>query len=214
MAAVLFDLDGTLLDTAPDLGGALNQLLAETGRDALPLGTIRPHVSHGARALLRLGLGVEPGDPAYEAYRRRLLDRYQANIATHTRLFPGMGDVLAHLEGAGIPWGVVTNKPGWLTAPLMAAVGLAHRAACVVSGDTTPHPKPHPAPLLHACRTAGAAPGHCLFVGDAERDVVAGRAAGMATLVALFGYIPAEESPRTWGADGYLEAPRDLLEWL
>lgn len=214
VGTVLFDLDGTLLDTAPDLGAALNRLLEDTGREPLSLEAIRPHVSHGARALIRLGLGVEPGDPAFDHYRSRLLDHYRNHLATHTRLFPGMAEVLAHMEERGIGWGVVTNKPGWLTEPLMEALDLAARAACIVSGDTVAHPKPHPEPMLHACRTAGTAPQQCLFVGDAERDVVAGHAAGIRTLVALFGYIPEEESPRTWGADGYLESPADLLQWL
>jgi len=214
VGTVLFDLDGTLLDTAPDLGAALNRLLADTGRAPLALEQIRPHVSHGSRALLRLGLGVEPGDPAYEGYRTRLLDHYLRHIATHSRLFPGMEQVLDHMAANGISWGVVTNKPGWLTLPLMDALDLTRHAACIVSGDTTDHPKPHPAPLLHACRTAGTAPERCLFVGDAERDLVAGRAAGMTSLVALFGYIDAGEAPHTWGADGYLEGPLDLLQWL
>lgn len=214
MGTVLFDLDGTLLDTAPDLGAALNRLLADMGRAPLPLEQIRPHVSHGARALLRLGLGLEPGDPGYDDHRARLLDHYVNDIATHSRLFPGMEQVLEHMAAHGITWGVVTNKPGWLTGPLMDALDLTRHAACIVSGDTTAHPKPHPAPLLHACRTAGTPPARCLFVGDAERDLVAGRAAGIPTLVALFGYIDAGESPHTWGADGYLEGPLDLLRWL
>lgn len=214
VGTVLFDLDGTLLDTAPDLGAALNRLLADTGRAPLAAEQIRPHVSHGTRALLRLGLGVELGDPAYEGYRTRLLDHYLRDIAAHSRLFPGMEQVLDHMAARGISWGVVTNKPGRLTLPLMDALGLTGQAACIVSGDTTDHPKPHPAPMLHACHAAGTPPEHCLFVGDAERDVVAGRAAGITTLVALFGYIAPEEAPRSWGADGYLEGPLDLLRWL
>lgn len=212
--AVLFDLDGTLLDTAPDLGAALNRVLASHGREPLPAAAIRPHVSHGARALVGLGFGLAPGDPGFEERRRELLDAYRANLFRETRLFPGMEAVLGHCETRGIPWGVVTNKPAWLTDPLLAALDLARRAACVVSGDTTAHPKPHPEPLFHACARTGAAPAACLYVGDAERDVAAARAAGMAVVVALFGYIPPGESPREWAADGYLEAPEDLIPWL
>ncbi len=212
--AVLFDLDGTLLDTAPDLGRALNRVLARHGRPPLPPAAIRPHVSHGARALVALGFGLAPGDPEYEDRRQDLLAEYQAHLARETRLFPGMEAVLRHCRERRIPWGVVTNKPGWLTDPLLAALDLDRRAAFVVSGDTTPTPKPHPAPLLHACAAVDADPGACLYVGDAARDVTAARAAGMAVVVALFGYIPPEEEPLGWGADGYLEAPEDLLPWL
>jgi phosphoglycolate phosphatase len=214
LGAVLFDADGTLLDTAPDLARALNRLLAEAGRGPLPLAEIRPHVSHGARALVRLGFGLERGEPDFEPRRLRLLELYREDLSTQTRLFPGMQGVLEALEDRGLPWGVVTNKPAWLTDPLMEALGLAQRAACVVSGDTTTNSKPHPEPMLHACRLVGVTPGRCLYVGDAPRDVAAGRAAGLHTLVALFGYIGRDERPETWGADGLIERPLDLLEWL
>ncbi len=212
--AVLFDLDGTLLDTAPDLVQALNRVLAEQGRRSLPFDTVRPAVSHGARALIALGFGLSRESPDFEPLRRRLLELYRADLATHTRLFPGMESVLQDMERRGIAWGVVTNKPAWLTEPLMAAMGLADRAACVVSGDTTGNSKPHPEPLLHACRQAGAEPGHSLYVGDAPRDIEAGRAAGLRTLVALFGYLAPGDQPESWGADGAIGRPEELLEWL
>lgn len=211
---VLFDLDGTLADTAPDLAFALNCLLREQERTPLPYEEIRPVVSHGATALVKLGFAIDPDEPAFSALRERLLSLYREHLAQETRLFQGMAELLDAIERLGMNWGVVTNKPAFLTQPLMAALGLAERAACIVSGDTTANRKPHPAPLLHACHLAGSEAVQCLYVGDAERDIRAGREAGMATLVALFGYIGEEEAPETWGADGYIESPEDLLRWL
>jgi len=211
---VLFDLDGTLLDTAPDLADALNAVLRANGRAPLPFEAIRPVVSHGGRALIERGFGLDPEHPDFEPLRRQLLDRYQAHIADRTRPFPGMEDVLASLEARGMDWGVVTNKPGWLTEPLLRALGLLDRPACVVSGDTLAERKPHPAPLLHACELTGRTPAECLYVGDARRDIEAGRNAGMPTLVALFGYFLDDDRPETWGADGLIEHPADLLAWL
>lgn len=211
---VLFDLDGTLLDTAPDLGGALNRLLHERGRPALPLERIRPYVSGGARRLVQLGFGVTDDAPEFPVLRRRFLELYHENLAAGTRLFPGMDRVLQRLESRDRPWGIVTNKPGWLTTPLLAALGLDLRAACVVSGDTTGRSKPHPQPVLYACERLGVAPGQCLLVGDDRRDVEAGRAAGTMTVAALFGYIPTEEDPADWGADGGVRAPVELLDWI
>jgi 2-phosphoglycolate phosphatase len=211
---VLFDLDGTLLDTAPDLANALNATLQGNGREPLPFDIIRPVVSHGGNALIQLGFGLSPGTAEFERLRQQLLSFYQANIAQNTRLFPGMDEVLDHIESNGLKWGVVTNKPGWLTDPLMEALGLANRAASIVSGDTLNERKPHPAPLLHACREIGAEPQHCLYVGDAERDVRAGHNAGMITLVAMFGYLMDDDHPETWGATALIDRPRDILAWL
>jgi len=211
---VLFDLDGTLLDTAPDLAGALNMVLAEQGRPALPFERIRPVVSHGGIALIELGFGLARQDPAFAALRQRLLAIYRANLAVRTRPFPGMSELLAAIESRHMNWGVVTNKPGWLTEPLLQALGLFERAACVVSGDTLPERKPHPAPMLHACRLAGSEPAQCVYVGDAQRDIEAGRSAGMHTLVALFGYIEADEDYRKWQADAAVDSPAGILDWL
>ena len=211
---VLFDLDGTLLDTAPDLAAALNAVLRANGREPLPFEAIRPVVSHGGRALIEPGFGLDPGHPEFEPLRRQLLDHYQAHIADRTRPFPGMEAVLETLEARGIDWGVVTNKPGWLTEPLLQKLGLLDRAACVVSGDTLAERKPHPAPLLHACELTGESPSRCLYVGDAQRDIEAGRNAGMPTLVALFGYFLAGDRPETWGADALIEHPAGILDWL
>jgi 2-phosphoglycolate phosphatase len=211
---VLFDLDGTLLDTAPDLADALNAVLIENQRPPLPFGEIRGVVSHGAMALVRLGFALEESHPDFQPLRRRLLAHYRDNIARRTRPFRGMDEVLDALEQRGYPWGVVTNKPGWLTEPLLKTLGLYARAACVVSGDTLGTRKPHPAPLLHACALTGSRPEHCVYVGDAERDVEAGRNAGMRTLVALFGYFQGHERPQDWPADDHIHSPQELLDWL
>lgn len=211
---VLFDLDGTLADTAPDLAHALNCLLREQERAPLPYETIRPVVSNGATALVRLGFGIDPDQPVFSALRDRLLSLYQQHLTQETRLFQGMADLLDAIEQHGMNWGVVTNKPAFLTQPLMTALGLAERAACIVSGDTTANRKPHPAPLLHACQLAGSEAAQCLYVGDAERDIRAGRAAGMTTLVALFGYIGPQDRPETWGATGLVADPIDIINWI
>ena len=212
-AALLLDLDGTLLDTAPDMGGALNRLRGEHDLGPLPAERIRPVVSHGAMRLVSLGFPTATGAD-FERLRLRFLELYSQNIATQTRLFPGVEAVLDELERHGLPWGVVTNKPGWLTGPLLAALGLGRRAACVVCGDTVAQRKPHPLPLLHAARLLDVPAERCLYAGDAERDIQAGRAAGMATLVAAYGYLSAEDDPRSWDPTGVIDAPDELLEWL
>ncbi len=213
LRGVLFDLDGTLLDTAPDMAGALNQLLAAEGMEVLPFERIRPHVSHGALRLVRLAFG-EPEAPRFEDLRRRFLDFYRAGIARHTRMFDGFEIVLNTLEAAGLRWGIVTNKPGWLTLPLLEEMGLATRSGCVVSGDTLVERKPHPMQLLHAAGLLGLQPGECVYLGDAERDVQAARNAGMIPLVAGFGYLGAGEDPNAWQPDAIFGQPTDLLEWL
>lgn len=211
---VLFDLDGTLADTAPDLADALNGVLVEEGREPLPFETIRPVVSHGGIALIRLGFGLEPGTAEFQRLRGRLLDLYRAGIVNRTRLFPGINELLDEIETRGLSWGVVTNKPGWLTRPLMAGLELDERAAAVVSGDTVAERKPHPAPMHHACRAAGTVPDRCLYVGDAQRDIAAGRGAGMATAVALWGYLSEADRPADWGADAMAESPPAILGLL
>lgn len=212
LRTVLFDLDGTLLDTAPDLAHALNQVLINQGRAPLPFERIRPVVSHGGKALIELGFGIDEMDVGFADLRRQLLDIYRANLARETRLFPGMEEVLEGLSARGLNWGVVTNKPGWLTEPLLRELGLYEQAACVVSGDTVPERKPHPAPMLHACRLAGCEAPQCLYVGDAQRDIEAGRNAGMHTLAALFGYIQEEDRPEEWRADAMVEQPLEILD--
>jgi phosphoglycolate phosphatase len=210
---VLLDLDGTLLDTAPDMAAALNRLRAENGATALAFDVIRPHVSHGAAALVRLGF-PDVADEDFQRLRDRFLDVYAADIAGATTVFTGFGAVLDALEARQVPWGVVTNKQTSLTRPLLSHMQLADRAACVVCGDTVAQRKPHPAPLLHAASLLHLEPPQCVYVGDAERDVQAGRAAGMQTLVALFGYLGAQDRPERWQADGMLREPGELLGWL
>lgn len=211
---VLFDLDGTLADTAPDLAYALNQLLQEQGEPALPLETIRPTVSQGGIFMVSQFLHIDQEDEAFPALRQRFLDIYSSNLANETALFPGMQQVLDRLEADNISWGIVTNKVSWLTDPLMRALGLEQRAGCIVSGDTVEHSKPHPAPMLHACQLIDRAPSRTLYVGDAKRDIEAGHNAGMYTLIANYGYIAADEDPGTWGADGMIETPLEILDCL
>jgi phosphoglycolate phosphatase len=212
---VLFDLDGTLLDTAPDLAYALNTVREEQQREPLPFETIRPQVSHGSLALMRLGFADLAEDSEdFQQLRQRLLTIYKENIANLTRPFPGIAELLDILEQRQLRWGVVTNKPSTLTEPLLEALDLLSRCACVVSGDTLEQRKPHPAPMLHACRLADCEAEQCLYVGDARRDIEAGQRAGMPTLVALFGYIDAAEDPATWGADAMVNRPDEILQWL
>jgi phosphoglycolate phosphatase len=164
--------------------------------------------------MLKAAFDIEPEHSDYARLQRRFLDLYLQNIATHTRLFEGMEQLIGQLEAKSIPWGIVTNKPARLTCPLMQGLGLQQRASAIVSGDTTAHAKPHPEPILHACRLVGADPAHTLYVGDAARDIEAGRNAGTRTLVALFGYLSAADNPSDWQADGMISHPMELLAWL
>ncbi len=214
LQTVLFDLDGTLADTAPDLAAALNAVRREAGLEPLPFEAIRPAVSHGTAALIRRGLNLAPEDEGFEAARDALIEHYRADIATRTRLFPGMERVLEQLEARGLPWGVVTNKPAHLTEPLMEALGLSERAGCIVSGDSAARPKPDPAPMYLACEKIGCDSEAALYVGDARRDIEAGRNAGMKTVAALFGYLGPDDEPDRWGADATIEHPEQLLDWI
>lgn len=211
---VLLDLDGTLADTLPDLAFALNTTLEAEGLAPIPHDVLRPWINEGARMMVNIAVGDTLDDQNKDRMRHDFLNTYAANIARETRLFPKMDEVLDTLDGRGVRWGIVTNKLAAFTRPLVQALGLDVRAACVVSGDTTPHPKPHPAPLIHACREADTAPAECVYFGDAEKDVLAGRRAGMRTLVALYGYIDGGANPHGWGANAALESPGDLLRWL
>jgi len=211
---VLFDLDGTLADTAPDLAYVLNLQLRTHGCPELPVEVLRPYVSAGARGMLRAGFGLEVGDAAYPLLRDEFLDLYERNLLRETRLFPGMVELLEGLEQRAIAWGIVTNKLERFTLPLITALGLAARAGCIVGGDTTPRAKPFPDPLLEASRRLGVEPSECSYVGDDERDVQASHAAGMTPIVALYGYLGAGKPPREWGAKAYIEHPLELLKLL
>lgn len=208
---VLFDLDGTLADTAPDLAAAANWLRAERGIEPLPLAELRPWASHGARGLVGRALGLKPGDPDYEDARVRFLDAYEAALCVHTRLFEGMDELLAQLDAIAVRYGVVTNKARRFTEPLISALDVGDRLACVVSGDTTPHAKPHPAPLLHALDRCCTDAARSIYVGDDLRDVQAGRAAAMRTVIAAYGYLGEHIDVSAWGGDHVIQAPGELL---
>lgn len=214
VGGVLFDLDGTFADTARDLAFALNETLRRHGRQPLPFEAIRPVVSHGGNALIRLGFDIEPDAAEFSAKRSDLLEVYERNLCRETRVFPGLERVLESLERRSLPWGIVTNKPAWLTDPLMAALGMTSRAASIVSGDTCQNRKPHPDPILFACTQMGMEAGRCVYVGDAVRDIEAGRAAGTATIAALYGYLLPGDDPFSWAADAVAEHPTDLLRLL
>lgn len=199
--AVLFDLDGTLLDTAPDFAVVLNRMLREHDRAPLPFGQIRATVSHGARALVQLAFGLADGEPGFETLRSRLLELYESGLAVETTPFDGMRELLAGLATRGIAWGVVTNKPHYLAAPLLARMALEPPAAVLVCPDHVSRTKPDPEPLLLACHQLGCEPGRSIYVGDHARDIEAGRRAGMLTIAAAWGYLAEDESVLPWGAD-------------
>jgi len=209
--AVLFDLDGTLADTASDLALALNRVRGDRGLPPLPLEQLRGHASAGARGLLEAGMGVLPEHPEYKVLRDAFLAHYESDICVETRLFPEMLELLLALESRGLLWGIVTNKSTRLTRQVVRELGLDERAACIVCGDTTPHLKPHPASLLHAAKEIRLDPAQCLYLGDDLRDVQAARSAGMRPVAVAWGY---GSGLKAWNADAVLERPGDLLEWL
>lgn len=211
--AVLFDLDGTFADTAPDLGYAVNVMRTARGLPPVPEAKTRPVTSSGARGLLGAGFGITPEHADYPALREEFLNIYQANLCRATRLFDGMAELVAALETRGLTWGIVTNKAERFALPLIDLLGYGARAACVIGGDTTGKLKPSPEPLYAAARAIGIAPGHCVYVGDDERDVQAGRAAGMKTLAVRYGYLNGSD-PATWGADAVIDTPLDTLQHL
>ena len=209
--AVLFDLDGTFADTAPDLAAALNHTRATRQLPPLPLEVLRPQASHGSRGLLKVGFGIEPDHPDYDTLRDIFLDYYANNICVHSQLFDDMEKLIDTLEQRGIKWGIVTNKPHRYTVPLMQALGYAERAACLISGDTCTHAKPHPEPLLKVCQIIGVTAAECLYLGDDLRDMQAANAAGMRGIIANYGYVSAEASVENWDAHGSIDKPTELL---
>lgn len=212
--AVLFDLDGTLADTAPDLCGTVNFLLAEEGRPQQPFDRLRPHTSQGVRGLLGAGFGIEPADRDYERLAARFLEIYAGRLCELSTLFDGIPELLDCLESRGIAWGIVTNKRARYTDPLVEALGLSPRTACVVSGDTTAEAKPSPLPVLHACALLGCTPLRTLYVGDDRRDIIAGQAAGTLTAAVSYGYLGTSGPPQGWGADFIADHPADLEAYL
>jgi phosphoglycolate phosphatase len=214
VSAVLFDLDGTLADSAGDLAAAVNRMRGERGLAPVAVAALRPHASAGARGLLGAGMGVAPGDAEYPVLRDQFLAYYASGLADTTALFAGAAALLDALDARGLPWGIVTNKAQRFTTPVLDALGLRERTRAIVSGDTTAHPKPHPAPLLHAAGLLGIDAAHCVYVGDDLRDVIAGNAAGMATIVAEYGYLGEAGCADDWPATGWIGEPLALLDWL
>lgn len=210
IGTVLFDLDGTFADTAPDLCHVLNLMRGSRGLAPLPLGATRHVTSLGARGMLGVGFDLAPSAPDYAALREEFLDLYGKNLCRETCVFPGIAEMLAEVEACGLKWGIVTNKAERYAKPLIARLGYGARAACIVGGDTAGRIKPDPAPLLWACRTLGTSAASCVYVGDDERDVMAGRAAGMKTVAVEYGYLNGS-APATWGADAVIRHPRELL---
>lgn len=212
--AVLFDLDGTLIDSAPDLGAAADKMRTDRGLTSLPLANYRPMAGAGARGMLGVAFGITPEAPEFAALREEFFQNYEARMLDNTFIFDGVAELIAELHNAGLAWGVVTNKSRRFTEPLTASLALFASAGAIVSGDSTPYAKPHPEPLLEAARRLGLPAADCIYVGDDERDMVAGRAAGMRTVAATYGYLGAEASILRWEADAAIAAPLDLLKWL
>lgn len=212
--AVLFDLDGTLADTAQDLGAALNRLLQDHGKAPLPYASIRPVASHGARGLINLGFGIDRDHPEFESLRQRFLNYYDTGFADLTTIFDGINNLLQQLAQRDIAWGVVTNKPMRFTDRLVPALPWSVQPGVIVSGDTVGVPKPDPLPLLYAAEKLGVAPAQCIYLGDAERDVEAAIAAGMKPLIANYGYIADTDQPESWGAAGFIDRPEQLIDYL
>ncbi|MGR8930743.1 MAG: HAD family hydrolase [Gammaproteobacteria bacterium] len=210
---VLFDLDGTLVDTAPDLIACLNQALAVKGYPSAQETEIKPLISLGALAMVKRG-AANASETQHRQLLELMLECYENNIAAHSRFFQGISEALDIIESAGLKWGVVTNKRERYTLPLMEALNLTNRAACVISGDTTANSKPHPEPMLAACKQAKVAPENCVYIGDAEHDITAGKNANMKTLAAAYGYLKAGDRPEHWGADALIENPQQLQQWI
>lgn len=214
VAAILFDLDGTLIDSAPDLGGAADQMRIQRGLPSLPLDAYRPMCGAGARGMLEVAFGITPEHADFEAMREEFFSNYQSCMTQRTYAFDGVPELISVLQARGLAWGVVTNKSKRFTDPLTAAMPLFTTASAIVSGDTTPHAKPHPAPLLEAAQQLGLAPDLCLYVGDDERDIVAGHAAGMRTVAATYGYLGSKTDVAAWNAHAQINSPLALLQLI
>lgn len=211
---ILFDLDGTLLDTAADLTAALNQVLISQQAKPLSVNHVRPAISSGVAGLLKLGMGIDTQDPTFSSLRKQFLDYYTQHICVHTHLFPGVNTLTNYLQDEKWPWGIVTNKSAILTKQLIKKFPLLNKAKCIIAGDTLKYCKPHPQPLLHACKCIACLPEHCVYVGDAKRDVEAANAAGMYSLIALYGYINSKDDVNKWDATAKISSPLEIIEYL
>ncbi|MGJ7543327.1 phosphoglycolate phosphatase [Variovorax sp. LT1R16] len=214
LRAVLFDLDGTLVDSAPELGAAADKMRTDRGLSSLPLERYRPMAGAGARGMLGIAFDITPQSPGFEALREEFFVNYEARMLLNTHVFDGVAELIDSLTQRGLAWGIVTNKSKRFTDPLVRSIPIFASAGAVVSGDTTPHAKPHPEPLFEAARRLGVPPAQCIYVGDDERDIVAGRAAGMRTVAATYGYMGAQADAALWQADGAIDSPMALLQWL
>lgn len=214
LCCVLFDLDGTLVDTAPDLIACLNYALTQSELEPVGTEAVRPQISYGASAMIKNHLQDRFSNTLHDTLLNTMLDRYQSHIAQHTVLFPGMPETLAAIEASGLKWGVITNKQKRFTDPLMTALNLTERAACIISGDSTGNSKPHPEPMLAGCKQADVKPEQCVYIGDASHDIAAGKNVGMKTLAALYGYLKPEDTPHAWGADALIEHPEQIEAWI
>ncbi|GAB2822037.1 phosphoglycolate phosphatase [Comamonas piscis] len=212
--AILFDLDGTLIDSAPDLGAAADQMRVARGMPSLPMADYRPFAGSGARGMLRVAFGMQPEDAEFPAMREEFFQNYERRMTQDTTVFDGVADMLDRIVAQQLQWGVVTNKSKRFTEPLSRQMPLFASAGAVVSGDTTPHAKPHPEPLLEAARRIGVDPQDCVYVGDDERDIIAGKAAGMHTVAAVYGYLGEKQSVAHWEADDVINSPHELLKRL
>lgn len=212
--AVLFDLDGTLIDSAPDLGAAADKMRTDRGLESLDLSLYRPLAGAGARGMIAVAFGLTPENPGFEALKEEFFANYESCLMERTYVFEGVSELIERISHAGLKWGVVTNKSSRFTLPLTTIMPLFNTAQTIISGDTTPHAKPHPAPLIEAARQLGVAAGRCVYVGDDERDIVAGRAAGMPTVAAAYGYLGSATDTQGWNADFTISAPLALLKFL
>lgn len=213
LSCVLFDLDGTLVDTAPDLIACLNKALTQHGFSTVSSAKIKPFISYGAAAMISMSI-KDAEQHKQEQVLETMLECYQQNTAKHSTFFSGMNETLDTIESLGLKWGIVTNKRERFTNPLVTALNLNDRAACVISGDTTANSKPHPEPMLTACAQAEVKPEECVYIGDAAHDIDAGKNANMKTLAAIYGYLKPDDKPNTWGADSLIESPEQLTSWI
>jgi len=211
---IFFDLDGTLMDTAPDLHAAMLETLSHYEKSSIPFHRFRPHVHTGTQKMIFASFSLDASHPDYSGIEQTFLDHYSKKMTEKTELFPGMSNVLDRLDETQTPWGIVTSKPAWLTEPLLAYFQLDKRSKCVISGDTLEKVKPHPAPLLHACRITKTLPREAIYVGDTHDDIKAAKAAGMRAIAALYGYREALSNPAEWEADLMIESPLEILEYL